>query len=206
MSWDHFPNTKAVSHLWTDHCASYLQTSLRPHTALGTHRTHPVSHFPQSSKAIPVVSGQGRLQSLHSWLDLQVIFTFCRTRISIALNWTDLNRSLWGYHSRLKNRGTNKVKDPSDLNKRTWIWTRRLELTSSSSPSEDQDMHHPTVGSRKLHSYYQRQDRAAPHPGCRQEFWECQRNVQQPPGWLVSGSCMRNSGLCSRVVTALFAG
>ena len=37
----------------------------------------------------------------------------------------------------IKTRGTNKVKDPSDLNKRTWVWTRGHEPTSSSSTRTD---------------------------------------------------------------------
>jgi len=34
VSWNHFPNTKAGSHLRTGHCTSCSQTSPRPHAAL----------------------------------------------------------------------------------------------------------------------------------------------------------------------------
>lgn len=46
-------------------------------------------------------------------------------------------KSLWGYNSRSKTRGTNKVKDLSDLSKRTWVWTRGHEPTPSSSACTD---------------------------------------------------------------------
>lgn len=174
-----------------------------------TNGTYAASHFAflRSSKAVPVVSGWGGQQSLHSWLDLHVIFTFCRTKghRNPQPNWRE--EEPLRLQQQIKNRGTNKVKDPSDLNNRTWVWTRgHKQLPPAQTPLENQDMHHSTLGNGKLHSYHQHQDTAAPHPGCQQEFWECQCKVQQPPGCLVSRRCVCNSGVCSHLVTALLAG
>lgn len=63
---------------------------------------------------------------------IYVLFSlFAGQRATHTLNWTDVKRSLWGYNRWLKTRGTNKVKDPSDLNKRTWVWTRHPWRTTT---------------------------------------------------------------------------